>query len=128
MNEFLSILKQHALEDRDSLSGGKLTTLQVNLGDLCNQSCRHCHIEASPKGKNIITRKVINNILTFLSRYKIQTLDITGGAPEMNLHFEYFIENARGLVDELIVRSNLTVLLEQDKQHLRKQNQPAVFP
>lgn len=118
MNAFLSVLKQHTLKDNDSLRRGRLTTLQVNMGNLCNQSCQHCHVEASPKGKNVMSKKVINDILSFLARHKISTLDITGGAPEMNPHFEYFIEKASGLVDEVVVRSNLTVLLERGKEYL----------
>jgi arsenite methyltransferase len=117
MNAFLNILEKHEIE-RTALCRGKLTTLQVNMGDLCNQSCAHCHIEASPKGKKIMPRKVVDDILTFLKANKIKTLDITGGAPELNPNFEYFVESARPLVDELIVRSNLTVLFEKDKEHL----------
>ncbi|MBU4334087.1 MAG: arsenosugar biosynthesis radical SAM protein ArsS [Candidatus Omnitrophica bacterium] len=113
MDAFINKLRQHDLENSDSLSRGKMTTLQVNLGNLCNQSCVHCHIEASPDGKNIMSKEVINDILGFLSRHKMKTLDITGGAPEMNPNFEYFVEKARGLVDELIVRSNLTVLTDE---------------
>ena len=117
MNTFLSVLEKHEIE-RDAFRRGQLTTLQVNMGDLCNQSCSHCHIEASPKGKNIMSRDIINDILVFLRANKIKTLDITGGAPELNPNFEYFIELARPFVDELIVRSNLTVLFEKNKGHL----------
>jgi len=117
MNAFLSVLEKHEIR-KDVLRRGQLTTLQVNMGDLCNQSCSHCHIEASPKGKNIMSRDVIDDILVFLKSNKIKTLDITGGAPELNPNFEYFVELARPLVDELIVRSNLTVLFERGKDHL----------
>ncbi|HBU08392.1 MAG TPA: hypothetical protein DEA99_04190, partial [Candidatus Omnitrophica bacterium] len=86
------------------------------MGNLCNQSCAHCHIEASPQGKDIMSKKVINDILIFLKRSNIKTLDITGGAPELNPGFEYFVESARPLVTELIVRSNLTGLLEKGKE------------
>lgn len=118
MDAFINKLRQHDLEHSESLSRGKMTTLQVNLGNLCNQSCVHCHIDASPDGKNIMPKEVINDILGFLSRHKMRALDITGGAPEMNPHFEYFVEKARGLVDELIVRSNLTVLTDDKYKHL----------
>ena len=117
MDAFINKLREHDLEHSDSLLRGKITTLQVNLGNLCNQSCVHCHIEASPDGKNIMSKEVINDILGFLSWHKMKTLDITGGAPEMNPNFEYFVEKAHGLVDELIVRSNLTVLIGEKYKH-----------
>lgn len=117
MNAFLSVLEKNNIK-RDSLRRGALNTLQVNMGDLCNQNCAHCHIEASPKGKNIMSRKVVERILDFLRKNRIKTLDITGGAPELNPDFDYFVESARPLVEELIVRSNLTVLFEKGKGHL----------
>lgn len=117
MNAFLNVLEKHEIE-KDILRRGQLTTLQVNMGDLCNQNCSHCHIEASSEGKNIMSRKVVDNILDFLRKNGIMTLDITGGAPELNPNFEYFVESARPLVDELIVRSNLTALFEKGKEHL----------
>ena len=117
MNAFLSVLEKHEIE-KDILKRGRLTTLQVNMGDLCNQSCSHCHIEASPNGKKIISRKVVDDILSFLKVNRIKTLDITGGAPELNPNFDDFVKSARPLVEELIVRSNLTVLFEKGKEHL----------
>lgn len=122
MNTFIEHLQMQNGNSKNSLQRGKLTTLQVNMGNLCNQSCRHCHIEASPQGKNIMSKKIIDDILKFLSKYKIESLDITGGAPELNPHFDYFVTSGRGLVDELIVRTNLTVIFEPDKAHL-----PAFF-
>lgn len=117
MNAFLSVLDKHDIE-KDILKRRRLTTLQINMGDLCNQSCSHCHIEASPKGRNIMSGKIIDDVLNFLKINDIKTLDITGGAPELNPNFEYFVESARPLVDELIVRSNLTVLFEKSKEGL----------
>lgn len=117
MNAFLSALERHDIE-KDVLSREQLTTLQVNLGNLCNQNCRHCHIEASPNGKDIMSKEVVNDILSFLLRYKIQTLDITGGAPELNPNFDYLLTQARPFVQDLIVRSNLTILFERGKAYL----------
>lgn len=117
MNAFLNVLEKHDIKS-DILRRGELTTLQVNMGDLCNQSCRHCHIDASPEGRNIMAKKVADDILKFLSQYKIKTLDITGGAPELNPYFDYLVSKARPLVNELIVRSNLTVLFEPGKEYL----------
>lgn len=96
----------------------RLTTLQINLGDLCNQSCQHCHIEASPQGKNIMSKKVVDDILKFIARYKLETLDITGGAPELNPNFDYLIRSAKPWVKEIIVRSNLTVFFGEGKDYL----------
>jgi len=117
MNAFLNTLEKHAIK-KETLRRYKLTTLQVNLGNLCNQSCRHCHVEASPLGGNIMQLKIIEDTIKFLASNKIKTLDITGGAPEMNPYFDYFVKSARVLVDELIVRSNLTVFFEPGKEYL----------
>lgn len=117
MNAFLNILEKHDIE-RDVLRRTLLTTLQVNMGNFCNQSCLHCHIEASPQGKDIMSKKIVDNIVSFLSKYKIQTLDITGGAPELNPNFDYLVTQAKPLVYEIIVRSNLTVLFEKGKDYL----------
>ncbi len=117
MSSFVSVLEEHDLSPQVLARSG-LTTLQLNLGNLCNQSCRHCHIGASPKGKKIMSKKVINDILKFVSKYEIETLDITGGAPELNPHFDYLVTSARLKVEEIIVRSNLTVLLTPGKEYL----------
>src|SRR3989338_5259500 len=117
MNTFLNVLERYEIK-KDILRRARLTTLQVNMGDLCNQSCVHCHIDASVQGKNIMSRKVVDDILDFLRKNVIETLDITGGAPELNPNFDYFVESARPLVKELIARSNLTVLFEKEKEHL----------
>jgi radical SAM/Cys-rich protein len=103
---------------RGALLRGKITTIQVNMGDLCNQRCAHCHIGASPHGKRVMTRSVAEKVLAVLARTPGMTLDLTGGAPELNPHFEYLVVSARPLVKEIIVRSNLTVMLEPGKGHL----------
>lgn len=110
MNAFFSVLEKCTRKE--------LSTLQVNMGNLCNQSCRHCHIDASPAGKDIMGRKVVDNILEFLARYKIETLDITGGAPELNPQFDYLVTSGRAKVTDIIVRSNLTVIFEHGKDYL----------
>ena len=118
MNAFLSVLEQYDINYKDTFKRGELTTLQVNMGNLCNQNCRHCHVDASPGGKNTMPGSVADDIVKFLSRNKLKTLDITGGAPELNAHFDYLILNARPFVEELIVRSNLTVFFESGKGYL----------
>jgi len=94
----------------------RLKILQVNMGNLCNQHCKHCHVGASPNGKNIMSKETIDNILSFLGKDKGQILDITGGAPEMNPNFEYFVSSAHKIADKIIVRSNLTVIFEPGKE------------
>jgi radical SAM/Cys-rich protein len=119
MDEFRSILSSSVVQGGNfSLIRSTLTTLQVNMGNLCNQSCAHCHIDASPEGRNIMSRKVVDDILKFLSHNKVEILDITGGAPELNPNFEHLVRSARPLVDEIIVRSNLTVIFEKGKEYL----------
>lgn len=89
-----------------------LQTLQVNLGNLCNLACSHCHQNASPKGKETMGRAVMTEIAEFLAENNLQTLDITGGTPEMNPDFRYFIERTCGLVQKRILRSNLVIMAE----------------
>lgn len=92
---------------------GKVNTFQVNLGYLCNQQCSHCHVNASPKRTEIMPKEIIDKIIDVIStNNNITTLDLTGGAPEMNPHFKYFIESVRSRLDKIIVRSNLTILTE----------------
>lgn len=96
----------------------KLETLQVNLGDLCNLRCAHCHHNASPQGTRIMGRGVMDRIVQFLKRHPGLTLDITGGCPEMNPDFRYFIEATAGVVDRRIIRSNLAIALEPGMEWL----------
>lgn len=104
--------------ERDIVCRLRLSILQVNLGNLCNQQCKHCHVNASPKGKRIMSKKTMDDCLQFLSRGSDLILDITGGAPELNPNFEYFVASARPLVKEIIVRSNLTVIFERGQENL----------
>lgn len=89
-----------------------LETLQVNLGYLCNQQCLHCHVDAGPRRKEIMSSLTISDVLQFLEQKNIKTLDLTGGAPEMNPQFFSLVKQARDLGVHVIDRCNLTVLLE----------------
>ncbi len=91
-----------------------LETLQVNLGYLCNQQCLHCHVDAGPRRKEIMTAETIDNVLNFLKQKNIKRLDLTGGAPEMNPGFFSLVKKAREIGVHVIDRCNLTVLLEED--------------
>jgi radical SAM/Cys-rich protein len=85
-------------------------TLQVNLGYTCNQSCIHCHVNAGPTRTEQMTRDTVDQVIAALQTGRIKTLDLTGGAPEMNPHFRYLVEQARELDVAVIDRCNLTIL------------------
>ncbi|AQT69239.1 radical SAM/Cys-rich domain protein [Anaerohalosphaera lusitana] len=92
----------------------RLETLQVNLGNRCNQQCRHCHVQAGPRGNKIMTRGVMDSIVSFVKKHGDLTVDMTGGCPEMNPHFSYFMEGITEVVNHIIARTNLSVFLEND--------------
>ncbi|MFT5483779.1 MAG: radical SAM/Cys-rich protein [Halieaceae bacterium] len=95
-----------------------LATLQVNLGYLCNMSCVHCHVNAGPTRTELMTRAVIDTVLAVVDRFDIKTLDLTGGAPELNPNFRYLVKAASDRGVEVIDRCNLTVLLEPGQEDL----------
>jgi len=94
----------------------RLETLQVNLGNRCNQSCAHCHIGGGPEGGKLMGRPVMEKIIGFLRNHRGLCVDITGGCPELNPDFRFFISALCGLVSRLMVRTNLTVLLEPEQE------------
>jgi len=89
-----------------------LQTLQVNLGNLCNLSCSHCHVHASHRGTKIMGSEIMEQIAGFLMRHPALTLDITGGCPEMNPSFRYFIELTKDMAPRRMLRSNLAIMSE----------------
>jgi radical SAM/Cys-rich protein len=92
-------------------------TLQVNVTRLCNQACHHCHVDASPKRTEQMSRATVDRCLEILARNAaITKLDITGGAPELNPHFDYLVEAARRLGKYVMVRHNLTVTIDGNPQ------------
>ncbi len=95
-----------------ALKRAELNILQVNLGYLCNLSCTHCHVNAGPKRTELMDLATVDLVLFVLKQKKIMTLDLTGGAPEMNPHFRYLVAEATKLGVEVIDRCNLTILLE----------------
>lgn len=88
-----------------------VAVLQINLGKLCNQTCRHCHVDAGPDRREVMSRETIEECLDVLARTDIPTVDITGGAPEMNPDFRCLVSEARRLGRQVIDRCNLTILL-----------------
>ena len=98
--------------DFPAVARGSLEILQVNLGYLCNQSCLHCHVNAGPKRKELMQDDNIQHILEVLRKTNAHTLDLTGGAPEMNPMFRDLVLAAREMGVNVIDRCNLTILLE----------------
>ncbi len=96
----------------------RLDTLQANLGYRCNLSCRHCHVNAGPGRTESMARETMDQLIRFIQRASIPTLDLTGGAPELNPHFCYLVEQARALGVKVIDRCNLTVLEEPGQASL----------
>ncbi len=88
-----------------------LRTLQVNLGKVCNQTCSHCHVDAGPDRRESMNQETARHVIEFLSRSPADTLDITGGAPEMNENFRWLVTEARRLGKHVIDRCNLTILM-----------------
>lgn len=92
------------------LTKQKITTLQINLGKRCNLACSHCHVEASPKRTEELSPEICNQLIEVINKFpQIQTVDLTGGAPEMNYGFKPLIEAARKANKQVIIRSNLTI-------------------
>jgi len=100
-------LKQHGL---GTLTAGPVEILQVNVGKLCNMTCRHCHVDAGPDRREMMDRETADACLRFLEHSGAHTLDLTGGAPEMNPQFQHLVTSARRLGAHVIDRCNLTIL------------------
>lgn len=96
--------------DFPAITRGKLETLQVNLGYLCNQACLHCHVNAGPTRKENMQQDTIEDIIRFLRDSNIKKLDLTGGAPELNPFFRHLVSEAHAMGIHIIDRCNLTVL------------------
>jgi len=95
-----------------------LEVLQINVGYMCNQVCAHCHVDAGPDRKEIMTRETMEQCLEVIRNTGAHTLDLTGGAPEMNPDFRWFVEEAsKAGIQDFIVRSNLTIILANKKYH-----------
>jgi len=110
VNRFAEKLTEHALPLRHT----KTEVLQINVGKLCNLTCIHCHVNAGPKRKEIMTRATVDRLIDWLAKTDIPTVDLTGGAPEMIPDFKYLVERLKLLTPprHIIDRCNLTILLE----------------
>ncbi len=107
-----------AATDFPPLHRDRLTTLQVNLGYKCNQSCLHCHVNAGPNRTEMMDADTIDQVLQVLQARGVESLDLTGGAPELNEHFRRLVIGARALGVNVIDRCNLTILSEPGQEDL----------
>lgn len=100
------------------LRAARVDTLQVNVGKLCNQACKHCHVDAGPARTEIMTRETAEQVIEVVRKFRIPTVDITGGAPELNPSFRYLVRESRKVSSHVIVRHNLTVVFEPGQDDL----------
>lgn len=112
---FAATLSAHGLSP---LRRSEIEVLQINVGRLCNQVCRHCHVDAGPDRRESMDRDTFEACLSALRQSDITTVDLTGGAPEMNPHFEWFVREVRRLGRHVIDRCNLTILSAPGFMHL----------
>ena len=100
------------------LRPNKIEILQINVGYMCNQVCAHCHVDAGPDRQEIMTKETMQQCIDVIKTTSAHTLDLTGGAPEMNPNFRWFVEEAsKAGVKDFIVRSNLTIIRANKKYH-----------
>jgi radical SAM/Cys-rich protein len=112
--DFEEKLAAHGME----LRSAGVETLQVNTGKLCNQACKHCHVDASPTRTEIMTREVAEQVIEAVRKFRFPAIDITGGAPELNPSFRYLVTEASSLGARVLVRHNLTVMFEPGQDDL----------
>jgi radical SAM/Cys-rich protein len=110
MNRFDQKLADHGL----SLRRARLAVLQLNVGRKCNQACRHCHVDAAPWRTEMMTETVARRVGGWIREHRPETVDITGGAPELSEWFKYLVETARESGARVIDRNNLTIIEEPD--------------
>ena len=114
VESFRLALSRHGLE----LTRGRTNTLQINVGLLCNQACRHCHLEAGPGRKEVMDAGTVDEVVAFAQRGHFQLIDITGGAPELNPNLVNMIDRLSPLAPRITLRSNLTALTNGKRDFL----------
>src|SRR5688572_28930002 len=117
MHATLPLMRQYGFP---ALRRARLETLQVNMGYKCNQSCLHCHVNAGPTRTEMMTRDTVSDVIGYLKESGIQTLDITGGAPELNPYFRMLVTAAHDMAVHVMDRCNLTILHEPGQQDLSR--------
>jgi len=114
MEPFKETISKHGLE----LNRAQTTTLQINVGLLCNQTCRHCHLNAGPDRKENMRSDTINEVISYARRSHFETVDITGGAPELNPNLAHLIDAVAPLTKKIMLRSNLSALFSNGNESL----------
>jgi len=114
--DFGEALRDHGLS---SLARTWVRTLQVNVGKLCNMACHHCHVEAGPKRTEIMPRRIAERVVELIAANpRVEVVDLTGGAPELNPNFHWLVEQSRRLGRQVIDRCNLTIFFEPGMEEL----------
>ncbi len=114
----LETFRQNLVKNGLDLTRSDCKILQINVGLLCNQTCKHCHLDAGPAKKEIMNEKTVNDVLELAGRFRFDTIDLTGGAPEMNPHIQTLISKLSPLAKNLILRSNLTAIATREQEPL----------
>lgn len=114
VDPFRLTLSNHGL----TMDRGETNTLQINVGLLCNQACRHCHLNAGPGRKENMNLQTVGQVVDYARRCSYETIDITGGGPELNPNLAYLIETLSSLTPRIIIRSNLSVLNDGKRDYL----------
>ena len=112
LDRFTDYLKKDQLFP---LKPTQIDTFQINLGKMCNQVCKHCHVDAGPDRKEIMTKETMQQCLDVIKSHDFKIVDLTGGAPEMNPNFRWFVTELHQLGVHIIVRCNLTIILANPK-------------
>lgn len=117
MTRFDQALRGHGVGE---LRRGRVEIFQINVGKLCNQTCVHCHVNAGPGGTEVMTRETMDRVVDWLGRTDVATVDITGGAPEINPGFRHLVERIKALTParHIMDRCNLTIFFEPGHEHL----------
>jgi len=115
--ELISFCERMGSSSAHCITSTDIETLQINLGKMCNLSCKHCHVNAGPNSKEIMPHDIVEKCLKIVKSNNIPTLDITGGAPEMNPHLQWLLEEINNTQTRVIVRSNLAVLDMENYHH-----------
>ncbi len=110
-NEFVTFEEKLKEMKVGELTATEVEVMQINVGKMCNQVCKHCHVDAGPDRKEIMTKETMEYCLNALRSSEIKTVDLTGGAPELNPNFKWFVTELKKLDKHVMVRSNLTILV-----------------
>ncbi|MCE3019358.1 arsenosugar biosynthesis radical SAM protein ArsS [Parvimonas micra] len=106
------------VENKNNLYTTNMDIMQLNIGKICNLACKHCHVEAGPHRKEYMSKEIMDDCLYVFKKHGFKIMDITGGAPEMMPNFEYLVEESSKIAKEVIVRTNLCILLDEKYKHL----------